>query len=357
MKIYSKYLLFLGTVFFCLGIAWGIWTDRKNARQLARAAPLRILCAEKWLSDNVLQKFSLDHHVRIQQWTYATPSEFVRQMANSEGKVDVICTSSLLVKSLERSHWLKKMNFQSLSNLKLLAVDFARLPYDPEFDYSVPLFWNLYGFFGKHEAPSSSTWKQTLHDHKVSLWGDELNVLQILGRFGVKMEEHLEEEEGKAQKAFQEELKHFTQSLAHVLKPGSAAATAEVLVAGADWVELPVARVAQWLGSGSLYHFWLPDDGATLDVGVLGVGENATQPELAMSLINELLTTEAALETHQHVGGGVVHASLSNLNTILPFEKPQALRQFPLNRLQFPDLSVEVLPHFQKIYDETLARR
>src|SRR5665213_1432365 len=168
MKRYLVLVLISGAAFFGVGLGWGIWSKNKQAQDLAHSVPLRVLCAEKWLSNETLEKFSHKHNIRIQQWTYARPSEFLRQMANADGNVDVICASSLLVKSLVRSHWLKKSDFQALPNAKLLGVDFSHLPFDQEGQYTVPIFWNLYGFFGKGE-PMNSTWKQIWQDKKVSL--------------------------------------------------------------------------------------------------------------------------------------------------------------------------------------------
>ena len=356
MKKYLFILIGFGLVFFAVGLVWGVWNHKKQAEHLAMTTPLRILCGEKWLSNSVLEKFSKDHSVKIQQWTYTRPSEFLRQMANADGKVDVICTSSLLLKSLVHSHWLKKMDFQSLSNMRLVAVDFSHLPYDPMAEYSVPLFWTLYGFFGKGESPKAETWKQAWQSKRLSLWGEELNVLQIMTRMGMNIEELLQEEENsRSRKSLDDEVKHFTKNAVHFLKPDPAPMSAESMMAKAEWIQLPLARVANLLGESSPYTFWLPEDGATLEVGVLAVGEKSTQPDLAMELINELISSEEAMETHKRLGAGVVHSSLSGLNSISPWQKPEALRRFPLNRLLFPSLNIEALPRFQKIFDDTVA--
>jgi spermidine/putrescine transport system substrate-binding protein len=352
VKKFAWILLGLGAVFFVSGIGWGIWTHKRRVEDLAKAVPLRVLCAENWISDAALEKFSREHNVPIKQWTYTRPSDFLRQLANADGKVDVLCTSSLLVKSLVRSHWLKKMNFQSLPNAKLLAVDFEHLPYDPDSEYSAPLFWTLYGFFGKEPQPKIATWKQTWQSKKVSLWGDELNILQLVTKNGVNVEQRLQEEEAKPSKSVEDDIRRFTKAAAHILKPDAAPVAADAMTEKVDWVLLPLAKVASALGQDSPFHFWLPEDGATLELGVLGVGEKSAQPELAMRLINELISTDEAMASHERLGMGVVHSSLSNLASIAALQKPSALREFPLNRLRFPDLSVESLPRFQKIFDE-----
>lgn len=349
MKKYVLVLLSFTVGFFVAGVLWGIWSLQLRDQRIARSTPLRVLCGENWLSAQTLEKFSLEHNVRIEQYTYAHPSDFLRQMANADGKVDVICTSSLLVRSLTRSRWLRKADFASLANVKFLAVDFTHLPYDPDLQYTVPLFWNLYGFFGKGDLPKVTTWKQTWLNKKISLWGEELNLLHLMNSLHLNSGERLVAEQTSEGigLAFQK----FTKSTVRFLKPETTPIAAEAMIANADWIQLPLGRVARLLGRDSPYRFWLPEDGATVEVGVLAIGERSAQPELARVLINDLLATDEALKTHQQLDTGVVHASLSGLSSITELQKPEALRQFPLNRLRFPDLDVQELPSFQKAFD------
>jgi len=343
--------------FFVVGLGWGMYSAKSQRRAMASAAPLRVLCAENWISEAVLQQFTRDHNVPIELYTYARPSEFLRQMANADGKVDVICTSSLLLKSLIQSHWLLKTDYSDLSNLQLVSVDFIHLPYDPNSEYSVPLFWNLYGFFGKPaggQATTTDTWKQTWLTKRVTLWGEELNILFAMTRSGVKVEEGLLNEENKG---IENDIHQFAARAAQILKPDPTPIVAEALVAKTDWIMLPLARVARVLGVNSPYKFWLPEDGGAIEVGLLAIGAKSGRVPLAKKLINELISTEHALEAQRRLGGGVVHSTLNSMGSIAPLQRAEALRGFPLNRFSFPDLSVEALPRFQKIYDETFSSK
>lgn len=320
---------------------------------MSEATPLRVLCAENWISEAVLNQFSRHHNIPVQLYTYARPSEFLRQMANSDGKIDVICTSSLLLKSLIQSHWIQKAEFAELANLQLISVDFTHLPFDPNTEYSVPLFWNLYGFFGKTQsaaALATNTWKQTWQTKRVTLWGEELNILFAMTRSGVKVEERLLEEESKG---LENDVHNFVSRAAQILKPDPAPFVAEAVVGKTDWIMMPLGRVARLLGDNSPYRFWLPDDGGAVEVGLLAIGSKAEQPKLAIELINSLLSTEHALEVHKRLNSGIVHKTLNSMTSVAPLQRAEALRSFPLNRFSFPDLSVEALPRFQKIYDET----
>ncbi|MBX3022292.1 MAG: hypothetical protein KF799_11520 [Bdellovibrionales bacterium] len=331
------------------GVGFSLWRAKQHRLQMANALPLRILCADKWLSPEVIDRFAREHRVPVQLFTYGRPSEFLRQMANADGKVDVICSSSFLTRSLVRSRWLKKEDYAGVDNAKTLAVDFLHMPYDPRAEFGLPLFWNLYGFFGKGDQVEP-TLKQTLSARKVALWGEELNVLSLLTHSGVRIEERLEQEDNRG---LDNDIHEFVRSITQVVKPGKPLTDAAAFMGKADWVIAPLSRVSTWLDKE--HHFVLPEDGAAMEVGLLSVGEKSPQPELALALINELMDPKHALATHKRLGAGVVHSTLDNVDSISAWQRPQALRQFPLNRLRFPDLNVETLPRFEKIYDQNLG--
>jgi spermidine/putrescine transport system substrate-binding protein len=352
VRTFVKPLLWLAFAFFLLGSAWGFWSDGQRKLALAQSPPVRVLCADNWIPDSVLKEYSARRNVSIQQWTYSNPSEFLRQMANADGKVDVICTSSLLLRSLINSRWVKKMPFGDLENAKYISVDFLHLPYDPASEYSLPAFWNLYGFFGKGEAQTASA-KQTLQSKKVTLWGDELNVLNLLARSGVKIEERLQDSETKS---LETEVRKFLHGAAGIYHPTAAAISGEAVTRGVDWILLPLSQVSRLIGDSSPYRFWLPSDGGTVDVGLFAIGERSEHAEIAMDLINFLTSSEQALEMHKRMGAGVVHTSLNHLESIAPLQKAEALRRFPLTRYIFPEVNVEAIPRFQKFFNETNSK-
>jgi spermidine/putrescine transport system substrate-binding protein len=351
VKRIIRHILWASAACFALGLTWGFWSHGKKKLELSQRAPLRVLCAENWIPDSVLKEFSAKHNVSVMQWTYSNPNEFLRQMANSDGKIDVLCTSSLLVRSLVSSRWLKKMEYAKLKNAQYISVDFLHLPYDPESEYSVPVSWKLYGLFGKGEGQSAS-WKQTIQSKKVSLWGDELNVLNLLARNGIKIEERLQDSETKT---LESEIKKFIESVANIYPPSGAAISAEAVTSKVDWIQIPLSHVSRLIGESSPYRFWLPTDGGTVDVGLLAVGERSERPEMAMELINHLISTEQALDLHKRLGTSVVHTSLNHLESIAPLQKAEALRRYPLTRYVFPDVKVDAIPRFQKLFGEKVS--
>jgi spermidine/putrescine transport system permease protein len=350
LKRYALYAV----AFFVIGIGFGVWSQKHNRQLLTEATPLRVLCQDNWISEAVLKKFSREHHVPIQFYTYSRPSELLRQMANSDGKIDVVCTSSMLLKSLVASHWIQKTNFDDVENIQQVSVDFRHLPFDPNGEYGVPLFWNVYGFFGKQQTQETKTWKQTWSSKRVTLWGEELNLLNLMSRIGIDVDEGLEKENTKN---IESEVHQFAHKASDILPPDFAVGSAEAMMSKADWILLPLAKVARLVGENSPYRFWLPEDGGSVEVGLLTIGSKSEQPELAKELIGQLISTEHSLEVQRRLGSGVTNTALNSLGSIAPLQKPGALRQFPLNRFEFPDVNVESLPRFQKIYDDNFKEK
>jgi spermidine/putrescine-binding protein len=346
MKSFIRIAGGLGLLAFACGVTWGVWQSRHKKEMFASATPLRVLCGGEWVSDEMIRRFSGQYGVPVQLYTYERPSDFLRQLANSDGKIDVICTSSLLLRGLVANKWVGKVDLAKIPNHRHLAVDFAQMPYDPNSEYSVPLFWNLYGLFGKIESADPGNWRQTWQTKKVVLWGEDLNMFHLQARL---------KGAGDEKPAGDDDIRSFAKAAVEILKPGPSSISAEALIGKSDWIQLPLSRVARLLGEKSPYKFWLPQDGGVVEVGVFTVGSKAQQPDFAMKFINEAISTEEALAAHKRLEAGVVHASLSALGSIAPLEKAEAVRAFPLTRFTFPDLDLEALPHFQKIMDETRA--
>jgi len=343
MKFNTKTLSAITLACFLAGVGFGVWRENTHKRRMAKATPIRVLCHENWLTNDSLETVSRQLGAPIQLYTYSRPSEFLSQMANSDGNIDVICTSSMLVKSLIQSHWIQRADFSQLSNLSLIAVDFLHLPYDAANEYTIPIFWNLYGLFGKG-SQQSGTLKQALNGKRMGIWGDELSVFHMFPILTTS-----------AHAALPDEVARALNAVSRIILPNTAPISGESVAALAEWSQLPLGRVARLIGENSPYRFWIPEDGATLEVGVFAIGSKARDVKQSLQLIDALITKENALSMHQRLSTGVVHKELSALASVAPLQRAEALRTFPLNRFRFPELDVETLPRMQKIYDETVA--
>jgi spermidine/putrescine transport system substrate-binding protein len=336
---------------FAGGVGYGVWAAKKE-RMVMRATPLRVLCGDDWISDRLLKQFSEIEQVPIQLITYDKPSELLQQVANADGKIDVICTSSLLLKSLIQNQWVQKAEFEKATNVNVLSVDFLHLQFDPKNEYSLPLFWNLYGLFAKQDSSTESL-VQIWQSKKLLLWGDQLPLISLLNRSGIHIEESLENTDAKG---LRNQVLQAANNNTKVLKPGAKTRlTPPEMLQRSERVFLPLGQVAKFLNEDSGYKFSLPKDGGILEVGLLAIGSKSDRPELALRLINDIISTAHALQIHKRMAVGVVHTSLEQVGLVAPLQTASALRQFPLNRLVFPDVSLEVLPRFQKVFDETFV--
>ncbi len=352
MKRFIRVVLAFAAVSFISGFAFGIWRERVAQFEISDKSPLRMLCSEKWIDPEDLSVISQRIGTPIQLYTYARPSELLRQMATSDGNVDVVCASSFVVRGLTQSRWLKKIDPKTLSHFKQIAVDFTHLPFDPQVEYTVPLFWNLYGILRSPSSPPLATLKQAVRSHRLSVWGDELNVLYLMNLTGLDIATRLNRED---ELNLDQDMRSFIQATNHMVRPLPIPETLDEVMAKADWAILPASHAARFTGAESKYEFLLPDDGGAVEIGVLAVGEKSARAEEALLLINELIAPEHALRVHRRLGAGVLHTPLAHLDSILPMQRPEALRDFPLTRMHFPDLALDAIPRLQKIFDEILA--
>lgn len=315
-------------------------------RNVKPPRPLRVLCAEGWLSETQLNQFSKRASRRIDLYTYAKPTEFLRQMANSDGKIDVICTSSWLLPSLLRNHWVRRMNYLDMPKTKSLSVDFLHLPYDPDVNYSVPLFWNLYVWLGESQSSEPSL-KSALKSQKLAIWGEELNVLQLFLHSGLRTEERLGDEDSKSLGA---DFRAFLKSTGQIWNPDLHAETAGEMLDGASWIQLPLARAQAYLTPK--YHFKLPTDGGAMELGLLAVGAKSEEPRLAQELINDLLEVSDLKALSQRLQvATTLKSELVAKKDLNEWLRPEALRLFPLDRLRFPDVKMEILPRFEPTFE------
>ena len=282
---------------------------------------LRILCPENWLSAARLEDFANRRHAKLNLFTYSTPGEFVRQMANADGRLDVVCAPSFAVRALIKNQWLKRLDYLSLPPVNAIAADFLHLPYDPRGEFTVPLFWDAYGLVGKPETDEAN----------IRLWAadDWVLMTQLSKAEAAALDQTLRRWAAKPGR-----LSHRARSLPDALGNFSAAL-------------LPRSQVARWEHPAPLN---LPGAGAPLEVGLLAVGERSASPRLALDLVEDLLSVDHAREVHARLGKSFVQSAFNEDPSVADEQRPKALRQLELNRLQFPDLDLDLIPRFSQSF-------
>jgi spermidine/putrescine-binding protein len=341
----SKIIISTAIAFFILGLGWGIWSNRLN---MTGGGSLIVLCPKTWLPPETTEDISRRLKLRIVQLDFDSWSEFVRLAANTQGKADVICFHSFLARDLIQSKFLEKAQLKNLSHFGDVSVDFLNLPFDPDFDYSAPLFWGVNGFVTKDTQ--ATTWKSAWPSQgsKMSLLYPDLELLWRMRQSGLEMHEEDEAEETA------KKLSAFVQSFFKTLSDVSTNRpdpTPEEL-AKFQYIQLSSGPAAIFLKGHQDWHYWMPTDGVSLWFGMVGIGSQSHAKSQAREFINELLKPERALALHKSLNHAVIQSSLDGDDSLLPMQKASFIRQIPLDRVRFPDLSLEVLPRWEHLISE-----
>lgn len=327
-----------------LGLGWGFLSARFGG---GSNGELIVLCPKTWLPPEITEDVSRRLKVRVVQLDFDSWSSFVRLLANTQGKADVVCFHSFLAKDLIQSHFLDKSQFKNLSRFSHVSVDFFKLPFDPEFDFTAPLFWGVNGFVVKDVAPT--TWKTAwpAQGHKMSLLYPDLELLSRMKQSGLDLHD---EEEGDTSKKLDGFVQGFLKSLSDV--SAGRPDLSEADLAKFQYVQISSGPAAVFLKNHPDWKYWLPSDGVSLWFGMAGVGQHSRLKVQAREFINELLKPERALALHKLLNHGVVQAALDSDDHVLPMQKARYIREIPLDRVRFPDLSLEILPRWERLISE-----
>jgi len=309
---------------------------------------LIVLCPKTWLPPETTEDISRQLKLRIVQLDFDSWAEFVRLAANTQGKADVICFHSFLARDLIQSKFLEKSDLKNLSRFRHVSVDFLKLPFDPGFDYSVPLFWGVNGFVTKD--PQATSWKAAwpAQGSKMSLLYPDLELLWRMRQSGLELHEEDEAEEtAKKLSAF---VQAFFKTLSDVSTNRPDPTPTEL--AKFQYIQLSSGPASEFLKTHPDWHYWLPTDGVSLWFGMAGVGAQSRAKSQAREFINELLKPERALALHKVLNHGVVQSSLDGDDSLLPMQRAKYIREIPLDRVRFPDLSLEILPRWEHLISE-----
>lgn len=348
MTATKRWALTGALIFFGLGLGWGILSSRGFSIR-GSGTPLTIICPKSWLPPAIAEDIARDLKVRVVQMDFKTWSEFVRLIANTQGGADIICYHSFLAKDLIQSKFLDRVGYQSLPHFSHISVDFSKLPFDPDFSYGAPLFWGVNGFVVKDSTPGS--WKAIWpsQGQKMSLLFPDIELLWRMSLSGLEIGEEVSERPDEARK-FQSFVQNFFQMLSDVSTNRPELSPEELKKF--QYIQLSSGPASVFLKNHSDWKYWLPTDGVSLWFGMVGIGSKSRNKVVARNFIDGLLRPENALLLHKMLNHGVVQALLDGAEHVQPMQKAQYLRDIPLDRVRFPNLSLEILPRWERLVTE-----
>lgn len=344
--LFNRWVIFGVIAFFTLGVGWGFYSSRHSLLE-GQKSTLTLICPKAWLAGSIAEDIGRDLKVEIKQLDYENSADFVHWMANAQGSADVICFHSFLAKDLIQSKFIDRADLKSLPSAQQISVDFNDLPFDPDFSFTLPLFWGVNGFVVREG--SANTWKSiwSATGIKMALLFPDLELLWRMGLAGLELHEDEVEDEGRKLQGF---VGTFMKSVTSLSSNRSEVSPENLKKL--DYMQLSSGPAAVFLKSHPEWKYWLPPDGVSLWFGLVGVGANSENRVLAKQFIDRLIGPDAALAIHRMTNHGVVQASLDGSDQILPMQKARYIREVPLDRIRFPALSMEILPRWERLVTE-----
>jgi spermidine/putrescine transport system substrate-binding protein len=334
---------------FCIGLSWA-HLGSKVGRVFSHGKTLKILCDETWLPQALLEEYAARSGLSFQYYTYNRPSEFVRQIANAGASFDVICFHSSVAKSLIQAGVLKKINPRDLSNFEQVSVDFHNLPFDPDFEYSIPFAWNVLGFLTKavpKELPWRERWTQSAK--RIQLWPVELDIFFTLLQSGWEGSEWTDETQTRK---FSEYLKRFSGAAHGFVNPEQIQAALVNLGGDVDMVQVPSGHAADILKDRKDLQYWIPKDGVSVAVQLIGQGATSENQKEGFALIDWLIDGAQALRIQKFSRASVVQTALNSSDQLEALQKASLLREIPSGELKFTNIEMDAIPRFEKLFRE-----
>lgn len=342
------------------GIAFGLgllWAQRSFhiLKHFRGPITLKVLCDENYLPQELLETYSKRSGVTFQFWTYNKPSEFVRQVANAGPDIDVMCFPSFLTKSLIDTQVLREMNPQELENFAQVSVDFHNLPFDPNFEYSIPLFWNVFGFIAKDKTVLADTWREQWRKNprKIELWEEEASAYFTMLQTGL---EHTQWEDENQTRKLNEWIKNFVGQTHGWTTRESLEKKLNELGENLELIQVPSGLAGDVLKRRPDLVYWAPADGMLMSVILLGQGKSTRFPKEGFDLINWLIDGPQALKVQQFSHGSMVQPVFDG-SELHDLQKASYMRNVPLGRLKFNEMELDAIPRFEKLFREAVLKR
>jgi spermidine/putrescine transport system substrate-binding protein len=352
VKKTSRFILAGAILFFVLGLTWGILSSHPSILNRSgdkHSNELTVLCPKSWMPPSVIDEIAKRLNMSVVQLTFESWSEFVRLVANTQGRADIICFHSFIARDMINSKFLDHSQYKGLARFNNVSVDFLKMPFDPDFEFSAPIFWGVNGFVIKEGLPT--TWKSVWpsQDSKISLLYPDLELLWRMGMSGLASNGEEEESEDDSAHLLSF-VKIFSKSLGGLA--GNRTDISNEELKRFQYIQLSSGPAAIFLANHPTWKYWLPKDGVSLWLAMVGIGSQSRLKPEARKFIDELLNPETALILHRMHGHGLVQGSLGSEDHVLPMQRASYLREIPLEMIRFPDLSIEVLPRWERMVSE-----
>lgn len=263
---------------------------------LAQHRIVNVYLAGGEVPQHLIWAFQKETGIHVNLSTYeSNEAMYAKLHANHKNIYDVILPSSYFVERMKRYGMLTALDLQKIPNIKNIDPFFADNPYDPHYEYHVPLVWGATGiFYNQH-------WVKRPPTHWRDLWNSELlNQLMLLDDmrdvFSFSLISIGYEPNDTNPEHIEAAYQHLLKLVPNIKLFASNAIKSliidEDVHIGTSWN----GDIAKSQVENSRIHFIYPAEGSLLWVDCLAIPKNAPHLEEAYQFINFLLRATSGAE-------------------------------------------------------------
>lgn len=353
MNRFKLSILLFGLAFFTGGLYWGLKGGPHFHLTLSSPTPLSLICKKEWISDSLLKDLEEKLHVKIERLSFSNWGEYSRLLANAQGRFDLLCTHSFLSQDLVQTQWMEELDPSSIEGLRGVSAELKDLPLETHSRHFIPLGWLLNGYAHPKDSKVPLSWDKIWPEQgkKLSMNYPDLELYLRMKNEGLEMDPEMQ---GRYNRDPGAAIEKFLKNLGSLHSPTHQLEEADF--ANQSLFQITNAQ-GQNLFSSAFGQFELLKDGSHLWMLLIGVGAQTSNKELAIQVIDELLTPSSSEKLRTESGFGHVLAYFNTREDVPYSMKPSFIRQFPLRSLQFPEVSLEGVHQWETLMNQNLEKK
>lgn len=242
----------------------------------------------EYIDKEVLDEFEKETGIKVNYETFVTNEDMYLKLKQGGSNYDVVVPSDYMIEKMIKNEMLEKLDKTKLQNYSNIDEKFLNKDYDPNSDYSVPMYWGTLGILYNTELIKDEIkgwkdlWNEKYKNEIIMLDSSRDSLSAALLKNGFSMNTRNKEELEIAKEELIKQKKMLLAYLVDETKDNMVAENAGIAVMySGDATEL--------LDSDEKFKYVLPEEGSNLWFDSMVIPKNAKNKENAYKLIDFLI--------------------------------------------------------------------
>lgn len=270
----------------------------------------------EYIDKDVLDEFEAETGIKVNYETFVTNEDMYLKLKQGGSNYDVVVPSDYMIEKMIKEDMLEKMDKSKFKNYENIDKKFLNKEYDPNSDYSVPMYWGTLGILYNTELIKDEIkgwkdlWNEKYKNEIIMLDSSRDSLSAALLKNGFSMNTRNKKELDIAKKELIEQKKILLAYLVDETKDNMLAENAGIAVMySGDATEL--------LDTDEKFKYVLPEEGSNLWFDSMVIPKNAKNKENAYKLIDFLIRKEILAKNMDYTYYAVPNQEVINENELV----------------------------------------